>query len=442
MEEGQNESMLTGYPKVIPYENHKKIIEQMENNICRIKIRNEKGTGFFCKIPFPNKNNMLPVFITNNHVIDEDILYKNEEKIIIDIKGKKEMETKTINLNKRKKYTNVEYDTTIFEIKKSDEINNFLELDENIINDIVNNNNINNEYIDETIYIIQYPEGELSVSYGVLDKIYEDKKYNFQHKCSTKPGSSGSPILNIKNNKIIGIHKKAGNKTANNIYNIGAFLNYAIKEFIKQNMIKKDDDIIFNDILINEFNQKYKLNIKENDVKLDLSRKNLGNDGLKNLGKINFKELKELDLYGNNISDIKILNNFKLNKLEILDLGNNKIKDINNLDEINFEELKELYLNENNISEIKVFKNVKFEKLKILDLSDNNLSDINIFEKTNFPELEKLYLNNNSVTDIKIFEKINFNKLKMLYLYDNKIDKENNNLIISYLNSKILDFLI
>ena len=43
----------------------------------------------------------------------------------------------------------------------------------------MNNSNSNVEYIDETIYIIQYPEGKLSVSYGVLDKILEDKKYNF-----------------------------------------------------------------------------------------------------------------------------------------------------------------------------------------------------------------------------------------------------------------------
>jgi len=42
-----------------------------------------------------------------------------------------------------------------------------LELDNIIINDILNNKNQNKEYEDKTIYIIQYPKGELSVSYGM-----------------------------------------------------------------------------------------------------------------------------------------------------------------------------------------------------------------------------------------------------------------------------------
>ena len=29
------------------------------------------------------------------------------------------------------------------------------------------------------LYIIQYPKNELSVSYSVLDKIYDDEKHNF-----------------------------------------------------------------------------------------------------------------------------------------------------------------------------------------------------------------------------------------------------------------------
>ena len=49
-------------------------MEQMERNICQIRVGNEQGTEFFCKIPFPDKHNMLPVFITNNHVINEDFL--------------------------------------------------------------------------------------------------------------------------------------------------------------------------------------------------------------------------------------------------------------------------------------------------------------------------------------------------------------------------------
>ena len=201
------EKILTGYPNVISYESTKKIIEQMEKNIFKIKIGDEQDTGFFCKIPYNNAK----VLMTNNHVVDENI---NQ----INIKIKEEKESRIINLNDRIIYTNKEYDITIIEMDENDNINNYLEIDDNI--------ELNEEHIDKTIYIIQYPEGELSVSYGIFDNIYIDKKYNFNHKCSTKGGSSGSPILNIKNNKLIGIHKESNNKK----YNRGLFLNYPIKE--------------------------------------------------------------------------------------------------------------------------------------------------------------------------------------------------------------------
>ena len=41
------ESILTGYPNIISYEYTKTIIDQMEKNICKIKVGNEQGTGFF-----------------------------------------------------------------------------------------------------------------------------------------------------------------------------------------------------------------------------------------------------------------------------------------------------------------------------------------------------------------------------------------------------------
>jgi len=234
--EDTKESTLNDYPKVISYECSKKIIEQMEKNICKITIDKNQGTGFFCEIPFENKEKLLPVFITNNHIINKDFLNKKDAKIKLDIKSEEDM--KELNLSNRMKYTNEEYDITIIEIKPEDKINNYLELDDIIMNDILNNKNNIKEYISETIYIIQYPENKLSVSYGILDNIYEDEKYNFNHKCSTRGGASGSPILNI-NNKVIGIHKEGNNKKQ---YNKGTFLNFPIKEFIKLN--NKKDEIV------------------------------------------------------------------------------------------------------------------------------------------------------------------------------------------------------
>ena len=230
-----NEDNITGCPRVVPYECSKTIIEQMEKNICKITVGDEQGTGFFCEIPFPNKDNMLKVLITNNHVINDSILKKPDAVIPLDIE--EEANTKYLNLNNRIKYTSEKYDTTIIELKENDEIKNYLQLDEKIMEDIMNNINKNDKYKDETVYIIQYPEGKLSVSYGIIGNMCVSEEYNIIHKCSTNRGSSGSPILNINNNKVIGIHKKP----KENKYNKGTFLNFPIKEFIQQCHINKKE---------------------------------------------------------------------------------------------------------------------------------------------------------------------------------------------------------
>ena len=223
------EMKINGYPDIISYNSTKKIIEQMEKNICKITIGKKLGTGFFSKIPFLKK--MLPVFITNNHIINEEILYKKNEKLSLIVE--EENNPKKIELDEnRMKYTNKEYDITIIEIKEKDEINNFLELDDKIMDDIINNVNKINKYINETVYIIQYPNGKLSVSYGIIEEIDTDKKYNFSHRCCTGRGSSGSPILTT-DNKLIGIHK-IGVEERNKISNVGTFLNYPIIDFNKQ----------------------------------------------------------------------------------------------------------------------------------------------------------------------------------------------------------------
>ena len=132
------EVRIKGNP-IISYECTKKIIKQMENNICKISFDEKQGTGFFCKIPFPDLNNMLPVFITNNHIIGRDLLYKGNESIEINIE--EEENIKYINLKNRMRYTDKEDDITIIEIKEKDNIKNYLELDDKIINDILNDNN-------------------------------------------------------------------------------------------------------------------------------------------------------------------------------------------------------------------------------------------------------------------------------------------------------------
>ena len=111
----------------------------------------ERGTGFFCKIPFGKET--IPALLTCNHFINETII-KKRETIYLSINDN-QIEKEIKFCYKRKIYTSEEYDTTIIEIlPKKDEIsekNNFLNLDNNI------NKNIRN-YIGTSIYILQYPE--------------------------------------------------------------------------------------------------------------------------------------------------------------------------------------------------------------------------------------------------------------------------------------------
>ena len=128
----------------------------------------------------------------------------------------------------RKIYSSDEniYDTTIIEIKPEKDklnINNFLELDINIFED-------NIDLINENVYIIQFPKYSFdsqraAVSYGKIVEIKDEKKekicneYQISHLCSTDGGSSGSPILNLFHNKVIGIHSKRFTKYNANLRN-------------------------------------------------------------------------------------------------------------------------------------------------------------------------------------------------------------------------------
>ena len=182
----------------------------------------------------------------------------------IEIKTHIQKHTKKINLENKFKYSNPKHDITIIPMKVEEYKIQYLELDDNLMT----GNNLS--YVGNSIYIIHYPrysKGEVAVSYGIIKKRFEDKKYNFMHYCSTEYGSSGSPILSLENNKIIGIHKQRGEKE----YNIGAFLYDSIKEFINKFMKK--------DIVKKVYMNKLGLNKKdEKDFFINLYNKGLVKD--------------------------------------------------------------------------------------------------------------------------------------------------------------------
>ena len=85
---------------------------------------------------------------------------------------------------------------------------------------------------------MHYPNEELSVSYGLINDIIDNK--TIEYYCSTEEGSSGSPILSLKTYKVIGIHYGGSQKFG---FNYGTYIKYAIEEFTKYN--KNEINIIY-----------------------------------------------------------------------------------------------------------------------------------------------------------------------------------------------------
>ena len=223
----------------VSLEGTRKILYQMENCICLIhKDNGEIGTGFFCEIPY--KNNIIKVLITNNHVLNENEIKNNKiiKICIINKENKKEIKRIKID-NTRKKYTNKKLDVTIIEIKiNKDEIYNYMEIDKEDIEE--NKEIIEINYKRKSIYIIHYPKGKLSVSYGLINDIIDD---TINHYCNTEEGSSGSPILSLETNKIIGVYYEGSGKKIN----YGIFIKKVIDEFNKynDNEYKNEINIIY-----------------------------------------------------------------------------------------------------------------------------------------------------------------------------------------------------
>jgi hypothetical protein len=180
----------------------------MEKCICKISYKEQKvGIGFFCKIPFAGEKKPLKYLITSNHILNEKILNKDNkcnEQISI-VTRYEQNKPKNIELNKkaRASFCNNKLGITMIEIKDTDNIKYFLEMDTNNLNENQKYSNLNNQ-----VYMIQNDNNnDVYVSYGIINN--EDKNsFYFMHTCHAFQGSSGSPIINMENHKVIGINKE------------------------------------------------------------------------------------------------------------------------------------------------------------------------------------------------------------------------------------------
>ena len=411
MEDITKEILIEKYPRPISIKSTKEILNQMENCICKIiKNRGERGTGFFCNIKCNNYN--IPVMITNYHVIDEDYI---KEKNDIDLTLDDDNINKTIilNNNSRKIYTNKKYDITIIEIKSKDEINNFMDLDEKIFNE-----KSEKLYNNHSIYIPQYLKGDKAeVSYGIINNIVG---YNINHFCCTEFGSSGSPIINLLNNKIIGIHKQAN---TNRKYNTGTYLKYPINEFINKYKNKIEITLDINNDVINRNlyfldNTDYiedKTNTKhfhdnlkelnEDNTELYINNKKYkftkyfipekeGKYKIKLIFKINIKDCSFMFAGCKNIIDInlKYFNTSNTINMRYMFSGCENIKelDLSSFDTINVENMEGMFGGYNNLASID-WSSINIEKPPKTKIYINNCQSL---EKLNLSSFDTKNVNN------------------------------------------------
>ena len=391
---------------------------EIEKCICKIIRKTKTGTGFFCQVPEKNIN----LLITNNHVIDEEYLAKGK-KISYVISEKENEIYNEIDLEKERYIlTNKDDDFTIIEILKEDNIKNYLTIN-------------NEQYLkNDEIFSYQYAGGvELGISFGRL----LEKEDNFLiYDVGTKNGSSGSPIILMKNSKVIGLHK--GNYINNKKEKINAGIpieliinkiSYikCIYEIIDNNytqIINNRDEFEIN----KEIESKIKILACGQKEKLIFNKK-FNKIGMNTIYFISEEKLNNMSFIFNKCSSVKeiIFNSFETdnvtnmkamfqfcNKLEKLDLSNfntskvfdmarmfkscHKLKKIEGLNKFNT-------ANVINMKEMFQFCN----ELEFLDLSNFNISYI-----TN---IESIFVGCNKLKQIKGIEKFIVQNVNHNYIY-------------------------
>ena len=209
------------YSHIYNIENiHSFLINQIKNNsVCKIINKNNLGSGFFCYIPYDNKESRLTVLMTTNRVIGNEDIQNGKE---IKIKYGKNYHSIKIN-SERKVFINERYDIniTFIEIKSIDQIPNinYLEIEENL--DIINKK----ENKLKKLFLLHYP-----YDYPKLDPciiLNQGKNSDiFEYNCSSENSSIGGALLS-NNYRIIGVHR--GKKTSENNK-----IDFSIKFFMEE----------------------------------------------------------------------------------------------------------------------------------------------------------------------------------------------------------------
>ena len=286
---------------------------------CKIILNNNSyGSGFFCKI-LSQKNQIIKVLFTCNHVLTENFLLSNNE---IDIEFNNEKRKIVFKDNKRKIWMNEKLDYTCIEILNTDDIKEFLQTDIEIFEESYNKNLSKQE-----IFLFGYnkDEDENEPKQGFESGIilgYNKKNKQFFANYNSTPGASGGAVLLKKGHKLIGMHGGGSKENVIPKVNIIIPLNIILDD------LNSNKHSLYNIKTKNIINTKK--NIEDKNKEKEIKKKIENKEIQKNLPVVE-KDKKMNNLNPNRIEKVIEKNEIKIN--ETKENNNFIIKRNNNKDE-------------------------------------------------------------------------------------------------------------
>ena len=412
------------------------IINIMKSSICKISINNgQQGTGFFCNINL-NDWEILRVLITTDFFIDGNDFVPGHKINISLNEGK--IKKEIIIEENRKKYTNQEFGITFIEIKSKDGIKkeSFLDIDENIYDKSPK------EYLKRLpIFLLQYPNGDkIKKSEGLIINLKENN-YTIEHLCKCDICSSGGPLINFNNNKVIGIHKDFGDGPE---WNLGIFIKAPIEKFketlehIENNQnLQEENNININNLMNNmninmnnnfmDFNNNMNnMNMINNMNNMNNNFMNFNNNMNNNMNRINFMNIN------NNMNNFmnNNMNNFMNNNMNMNNFMNNNMNLNNNINNMN---------RNNDMNDI-IYEGPEPDFLVKLEASSGISIKIKISKNTSIKKLIKIYCKKIGITENYCINDIIFlyNGSKLDFNLKNKLKSLTNDsqIVITVIDQK------
>ena len=255
----EENSIKMEFPNGINLIEFTKVLGPMKNCLCKIgTYSNTISFGFFCRFGYKNKRFKILITEYLGNIMEYHDLHfkigKKEKSIYLDIN--------------RLIFYNEKYNITIFEIKDDDDINYFLEFDNKLLEEENNQQNLEKKI--NSIYFLFLKSGEIKFCFGNLKGINDFKMdisfYNFQFEenipffytiseIDEKNKAKAFPILDLKNNKLIGKLSSSGSSI---------FLKFPLMEYLQYYSYNKN---VIKDINPKKLNQiKLRIEVNEDEI--------------------------------------------------------------------------------------------------------------------------------------------------------------------------------